>query len=111
MDRGADEEDGQVTWDTPVFPWQHTGQVYGGPKTNSPTRRAVADARTGRLRRSVRVVAGRAQGEPERRPKGMGESEGRIVALTPGKRGRARPDRAKAARVGTSFGRETWTAH
>ena len=32
--RGAGEEDGQVTWETPVSPRRYTGQSYGDPTTN-----------------------------------------------------------------------------
>ena len=54
MDRGADEEDGQVTWETPVSPRQHTGQVYGDPKTN-PRRSGFAKRIVPNLvRRAVR---------------------------------------------------------
>src|SRR3990172_2618308 len=50
----------------------------------SPTRRASAGACAARRRTSSCIGVGRRQGEPKRRPKGAGKSEGCIRAVTPG---------------------------
>jgi hypothetical protein len=53
------------------------------------------------------IAVGPSEGRPKRRPRGAGESEGRIRVEKPGNDQAAGPGGAKAARAGTNFRRET----
>ena len=99
-DCGMPEEDGPVTWETPV----RSAGGSGGRRTGDPLRRAVGSERSGgRLlgrRRSgsaeptLAPLVGATEGRPEGVPMRAGESDGCIRATKVGN-GRWYPDPAE----------------
>ena len=105
VDHGTYEEDGPVTWETLTFP--RDTAVKGFPHPKNPESPSALKVRTeARKEKDTFHEVGQRQGEPEPRPKGVRESEGRIRAETVGNGVAAGPTRAKAARVGTNLTEE-----
>jgi hypothetical protein len=102
-DCGTAEEDGPVTWETPVCPAGGSGRR----RTGDPLRRAVGSERSGgRLlgrRRSgsteptLAPLVGAAEGRPEGVPKRAGESDGCIRAMKVGNGDGTRTQRSKGS--------------
>jgi len=99
-DCGTAEEDGPVTWETPVRPVGRSGRR----RTGDPLRRAVGSERSGGRhlgqRRSggteptLARLVGAPEGRPEGVPKRAGESDGCVGAMKVGN-GRWPPDPAE----------------
>lgn len=112
MDHGTPDRDDQVTWEIHASLRQSAGDMYGDPAHQFSDAPLRCQRASGRHRRDVGAVVGRAQGEPERRPKEVWKSEGCIRAMTAAKASDdAEPPEQKAARVDVNLRREPWPMH
>jgi hypothetical protein len=99
------QEDGPVIWE--ALPLLHVYRpVPGDPETN-PHGSAFAGARAARRRISPGREGRPERGEPERGCDGVQGVGGPNMSEDVGERQAPGPDRAKAARAGVSFWRET----